>query len=124
MTLRKIGSISCFVVAIAAVIFAIFAGGSKGLFVGLAFFRVVKDGGFLGFIGNIFGILITFVGFAAAGYFGFSKDDKKALIVSGLMTAVCIVSMIFSIFNGTFSVGDLIIIAPSALILISLFTSK
>ena len=124
--MRKIGSLLCFVVAIASVIFAFFASGSRGgWFIGLAFFRTMQDGTFMGFIGNIFGVLLTFVGFGATGYFGFSKSsDKMTLYWSGGMCALCILSLIISIFSGTFPIGDILIMAPCALVLISLFTSK
>ncbi|MBQ9946782.1 MAG: hypothetical protein IJO91_00195 [Oscillospiraceae bacterium] len=124
--MRKVGSVLCFVVAIASVIFAMFAGDAKGgWFVGLAMFRVVRDGTFMGMIGNIFGVLVTFLGFAAAGFFGMIyKHDKMTLIWSGGMTALCLLSMIISICSGTFTIGDILIIVPSALVLVSLFTSN
>lgn len=119
--MRKLGSILCFAVAIASIVFAFLAGSMKGWFVGLAFFRTIQQGTFMGMIGNIFGVIITAGGFAATGYFGLSKDDKKALIGSALMCGVCLLSLIVSIFSGTFTIGDILIIAPCAMILISLF---
>ena len=119
--MRKLGCVLCFLVAAASVIFALFAQNAKGFFVGLAFFRTVQSGGFIGMIGNIFGVLLTAGGFAAAGYFGLTKDDKKALIASVLMSGLCLISLIFTFFQGTFTLGDVIILLPCGLILYSLF---
>ncbi len=121
--MRKVGSILCIVVAAASVIFALFAKNSGGWLMGLALFRTVSSGSFLGTIGNIFGVLITLCGFAAAGFFGLSKNDKKALISSAAVLALCLLSLIISICSKQFSIGDILIIAPPALILIDLFKS-
>lgn len=124
--MRKIGSILCFVVALASVVFAFFATDSRrGWYVGLAFFRTVQNGTFMGFIGNIFGVLLTFLGFGATGYFGLSRhNEKMTLYWSGGMCVVCLLSLIISICSGTFTIGDILIMAPCALVLISLFTSR
>ena len=128
MSMRKIGSYSCLLVALAAVIFALFfknMSGGRGWFVGLALFRTVQSGGFMGFIGNIFGVIITFAGFAWAGVCGLKDNDKNALISSATMLAVCAVSILFAIFsNGVaFTFGDLLIAVPPALILLDLLRS-
>ncbi len=118
--MRKVGSLLCILIAIAAVIFAFFAKNASGWFVGLALFRVVGDGSFMGMIGNIFGVLITLGGFAVTGFFGLSKNDKKALISSAAMLGLCILSLIITICTGVFTIGDILIMIPPALILIAL----
>ncbi len=119
--MRKIGSILCFAIAAASVIFALFAKGSGNWFFRLAIFRSVSNGSFLGVIGNIFGVLLTLCGFAVTGFFGLSKSDRKALISSSAMLALCVLSMIISICAKTFTFGDILIIVPPALIIIDLF---
>ena len=121
--MRKVGSILCLVVAAASVIFALFARRSGGWFFSMAIFHNVENGTFLGLIGNIFGVLLTLGGFAVTGWFGLSKDDKKALISSGAMMALCVISLIISICTKDFSFGDILIMVPPALILIDLFRS-
>lgn len=121
--MRKVGSILCLAVAAASVIFALFARRSGGWFFSMAIFHNVENGTFLGLIGNIFGVLLTLGGFAVTGWFGLSKDDKKALISSGAMMALCVISLIISICTKDFSFGDLLIMVPPALILIDLFRS-
>lgn len=121
--MRKVGSIMCFAVAAASVIFGLFAKGSGGWFFSLAIFHNVENGTFLGLIGNIFGVLLTLGGFAVTGWFGLSKNDKKALISSAAMLALCVISIIISICTGDFSLGDILIMVPPALILIDLFRS-
>ncbi len=121
--MRKVGSILCFAVAAASIIFALFAKGSGGWFFSLAIFRNVEDGSFLGLIGNIFGVILTLGGFAVTGWFGLSKNDKKALVSSASMVALCVVALIISICTKDFSLGDILIAVPPALILIDLFRS-
>ena len=121
--MRKVGSILCLAVAAASVIFALFARRSGGWFFSMAIFHNVENGTFLGLIGNIFGVLLTLGGFAVTGWFGLSKDDKKALISSASMLALCVISLIISICTKDFSFGDILIMVPPALILIDLFRS-
>ncbi len=119
--MRKVGSILCFVVAAASVIFALFAKNSSGWLFSLAIFRSVSRGTFLGLIGNIFGVLLTLGGFAAAGIFGLSKSSRKAMISSVCILALCALSLILSICSGTFTIGDILIAVPPVLIIIDLF---
>ena len=121
--MRKIGSILCLAVAAASVIFALFARRSGGWFFSMAIFHNVENGTFLGLIGNIFGVLLTLGGFAVTGWFGLSKNDKKALVSSAAMLALCVISLIISICTGDFSFGDILVMVPPALILIDLFKS-
>ncbi|MBE6902370.1 MAG: hypothetical protein E7478_07830 [Ruminococcaceae bacterium] len=123
MTMRKVGSVLCLLVAVASAIFALFAKNMGGWFMGLALFRTIQSGGFMGFIGNIFGVLLTLVGFGYTGLCGLKDNDKNALVSSAGMLALCVVSALFAIFSPAvaFSFGDLIIMVPPALILISLF---
>ncbi len=120
--IRTIGSVMCFLVAAASIVFALFAKNARGFLVGLAFFRTVQTGSFMGMIGNIFGILLTAAGFGAAGYYWLSKkNDKKTLIACVIMTGVCLLSMVFAFIQGTFTFGDLIMLLPCGMILYALF---
>ena len=123
MTMRKAGSYLCLLVAVASVIFAFFAkNASGGLLVGFALFRTVQSGGFMGFIGNIFGILLMLFGYGYTGLCGLKDNDKNALVSSAAMLAFCAVSILFAIFSPAvpFTIGDLLIAVPPALILFSL----
>lgn len=118
--MRKLGSFLCLLVAVAAVIFMFLAKDAKGYRVFYGLFSVVEDGTFMSFIGNIFGVLLTVVGFGMAGLYGLSKDDKKALIGSAAMCGLCLLSFIIMLFTRPITIGDFLIIVPPAMILISL----
>lgn len=120
MTMRKIGSFLCLLVAVAAVIFMFLAKDAKGYRVFYGLFNIVEDGTFMSFIGNIFGILLTLVGFGIVGLYGFSKNDKKALIGSAALCGLCLLSFIIMLFTRPLTLGDFLIIVPPAMILISL----
>ena len=97
--MRKVGSFLCLLVAVAAVIFMFLAKDAKGYRVFYGLFSVVEDGTFMSFIGNIFGVLLTVVGFGMVGLYGLSKDDKKALIGSAAMCGLCLLSFIIMLFK-------------------------
>ena len=120
MTMRKIGSGLCLLIAVAAVIFMFLAKDAKGYRFFYGLLGVVEDGTFMSFIGNIFGVLLTFVGFGLTGLYGFSKNDKRALICSASMCAICLLSLILILFMRPLTLGDFLIIVPPALILIAL----
>lgn len=125
MTMRKVGSVSCLLLSVAAIIFGLFFRKAGGWFISFALFRTIQNGSFMGVIGNIFGVIIMVAGFAWAGLCGLRDNDKDALVSSATMLCVCAVSMLFAIFSHAvpFTFGDLIIMVPPALIIFDLFKS-
>ena len=89
---------------------------------GFAMFGMISGGSFMSYLGNLLGMLITVAGFGAMGIFGallsiFKKETaRRSAFVSGVvMTAIALVSMLFSIFGGRFTIGDIIILLVPAL---------
>lgn len=85
-------------------------GGS--MFMGIRLFSIVASGGFFGFMGNLLSIVITAGGFGGMAIFGIAADTdrtarKNAFIFGGIMTGVCLVSAVFAIARGVFTMGDL-----------------
>lgn len=89
----------------------------KSIFIGFSIFSTIKNGTFMGFIGNIIGLVVTAVAFAAMGWFGirltiFGKESARrpAFIAGICVAALALVSLLFSFTIG-FSFGDLIMLA-------------
>lgn len=89
----------------------------KGIFVGFAMFSMMKSGGFMGYIGNILGVLVTVAAFAAMGLYGFAvsalhkENARKPSLISGvIVAALALVSLIFSIANHAFTFGDVVML--------------
>lgn len=89
----------------------------KSIFMGFAMFSVIRSGGFMGFIGNLLGVLITAAAFAAMGWYGFSvtarrkESARKPALISGVVVSVfSLISLIFSIANHIFNFGDIIML--------------
>lgn len=87
------------------------------IFVGFSIFSTIKSGTFMGFIGNLIGLVITAVSFAAMGWFGirltiFGKESaRRPAFISGIcVAALALVSLLFSL-AGSFCLGDVIILA-------------
>lgn len=89
---------------------------SRGFFAGYALFNMVGNGGFMGFMGNLLGIIFTAACFGAMGFYGIQCDrnhsaKKNALIWSIITAVLGIISMIVAIGAGMFTFGDLILAA-------------
>lgn len=89
---------------------------------GFAMFSMIRGGTFMSYLGNLLGLLITVAGFGAMGIFGallliFKKETaRRSAFISGVvMTGMALVSMLFSIFGGRFTIGDIIILLLPAL---------
>ena len=89
---------------------------------GFAMFSMIRGGSFMSYLGNLLGMLITVAGFGAMGLFGalmsiFKKENaRRSAFISGVvMTGMAMVSMLFSIFGGRFTIGDIIILLIPAL---------
>lgn len=118
-TVKVCSVISLVAAALLAVLGLITTFNTKGMFVGLAMFNMMKRGTFLGYIGNIVGVLGSAYGFGSMGFFGFrfTADETKAkpAFMWGIaMTAVCALSLVMSIFAKSFSFGDIILLALPA----------
>lgn len=104
-------------IAVLAVVLNIRVLFGKTLFVGFAMFSMISRGGFMGFIGNLLGVLITAAAFAAMAWYGFSvtarhkESARKPALVSGvIVTVLALISLIFSIANHIFNFGDIIML--------------
>lgn len=91
----------------------------SGMFIGLAMFNMMKRGTFLGYVGNIIGVIGSAYGFGSMGYYGlrFTMDStkaKSAFVWGVVMTAVCALSLVMSFFARSFSFGDIILLALPA----------
>lgn len=98
-------------------IFGIRALTGHNFLISLRLFNMAANGTFFGFIGNIPGIAVTCLGFGVPAYFGFSKDihsRKKGFIYGLVLTGICLLSLIVSVFTHHFTLGDLFITAVPA----------
>ena len=100
---------------------------SKNTFVGFAIFRTVSKGNFMGFMGNILGLIIMVAGFGTMCIYGLQltlmhkESARKHAFISGIaMTAVALVSLFFAIGSG-FNIGDLLILLFPAVYTICIF---
>ncbi|MGN0687227.1 MAG: hypothetical protein ACI4KA_03875 [Oscillospiraceae bacterium] len=113
--------ISLLTAAIALVLnIKVLFGGS--IMFGFMMFSMIRTGSFMGYIGNLLGLLITVAGFGAMGLFGallsiFKKESaRRGAFLAGIsMTVLALISMIFSIKGGIFTMGDIIILLLPAL---------
>ena len=111
------------IISAISLIFGIRALTSHSYFISFGLFRMVANGTFFGFIGNVLGVAITCLGFGVLAYFGFSKDihsKKKGFIYGLILTGICLLSLIISIFTGHFTLGDLFITAVPAVYTLAL----
>lgn len=89
----------------------------RGMFVGFAMFSMMRSGGFLGYIGNLLGVLVTAAAFAAMCWYGLSvtvrhKDTaRRPALISGIVvTLIALISLICSIAGHGFNFGDILIL--------------
>lgn len=114
-------SVLCAVAALASLVMGIRVLTGHGFFIGLRIFSMAEQGTFIGFIGNLLGIAVACLGFGALavcglGGLGLIKNAQKNGFIFGLiMTGICLISMIAAIFSGSFSIGDLFILALPAI---------
>lgn len=88
----------------------------RGYFITFAVFSTIQSGNLMGFIGNLIGLIITALAFAAMGWFGvmltiFNKEKaRKPALISGIcVTALALVSLFFSFGHG-FNIGDILVL--------------
>ncbi len=89
----------------------------KSYFMGFAMFSMIQNGGFMGYIGNLLGMLVTVIAFAAMGLYGLAltvakkESARRPALISGVVvSAIALVSLIFSIANHRFTFGDVIML--------------
>ena len=120
-TIQVISVISGLVAVLAVVMNIQVLFGGNSWFFRFAMFSVVKNGGFMGYLGNLLSMVIVAAGFGgmcicglkvAAG--GGVKAMRPALLAGLLMTIMAVISLICSIAGKMFNFGDLIIIALPA----------
>lgn len=89
----------------------------RGIFIGFAMFSMMQSGGFLGYIGNLLGVLTTAAAFAAMCWYGLNvtvrhKDAaRRPALVSGIVvTVIALISLICSFAGRSFNFGDILIL--------------
>ena len=76
-----------------------------------ALFSMTKSGTAFGMLGNIIGIAFTAIGFGAMCFYGlFKKDGRNAFIWGIVMTVLSVLSLLMSLFNGSFNFGDILLL--------------
>lgn len=113
----NICSVLCGIVSAASLIMGISVLFGKSFIFDFRIFGIVERGTFFGFIGNIVGTAISFIGFGLLAWYGFGKSQsakRNGFIYGLVMTGICLVSMIAAIVGGGFTLGNLFIFALPA----------
>lgn len=107
----KVTSYLCILVAVLAVIFGIIAltSANRSFFVGFAVFNVIRSGTFMGFIGNLVGIIMTFASFGLMGVSSLRGKDKSALVWTLIAIIMAVISLTIVLIARTATFGDVII---------------
>ena len=107
----KITAFLCLLMALTAVISGIFAFNvtKRSFFMGYAMFGTIKNGGIMGFVGNLAIIVFTVVCYGLAGLNVLADRNKDALIWSALTSLLAIISLIAALAGRKMTVGDLIV---------------
>lgn len=83
----------------------------RGYFVSWALFSMTRSGSAFGMLGNIIGIAFTVIGFGAMCYYGlFRKGGKNAFVWGAVMTVLSVLSLLMSLFSGSFNFGDILLL--------------
>lgn len=120
-TIQIISVISGLVAVLAVVLnIQVLFGGNSGFF-RFAMFSMVRNGGVMGYLGNLLSMIIVAAGFGGMCICGFKvaagggvKAMRPALLAGLLMTIMAVISLICSIAGKMFNFGDLIILALPA----------
>lgn len=110
-----ISVVSLFIAALTIILnFQVLFG--RGYFIRFAIFSTIRSGDFMGFLGNLIGMLVTALAFAAMGWFGVQltilnkEKARKPAFISGIcVTVLALVSLFFS-FNRNFNIGDIFVL--------------
>ncbi len=120
-TIQVISVLSGLIAVLALVLnIQVIFGGNSGFF-RFAMFSMVRNGGFMGYLGNLLSMLIVVAGFGAMCIFGFKvakgggvKAMRPALLAGILMTLLAVISLICSIAGKMFNFGDIVILGMPA----------
>lgn len=109
----KITAFLCLIMAVAAVMSGIFAFNvtKRSFFMGYAMFGVIKNGGIMGFIGNLAIIVFTVICYGLAGLNVLADRKKDALIWSALTSLLAIISLGAAIVGSKLTAGDFVVAA-------------
>ena len=113
----KVTSYLCLLVAVLSVIFGVvtLASANRSFFVGFAMFSVIRQGTFMGFIGNLIGMALTFASFGLMGFYSLKGKDKNALIWTLVAIIMAVISLVIVLLGKNASFGDFIItLLPAA----------
>lgn len=120
-TIQILSVISGLVAVLAVVLNIQVLFGGNSWFFRFAMFSVVKNGGVMGYLGNLLSMIIVAAGFGGMCICGFKvaagggvKAMRPALLAGLLMTIMAVISLFCSIAGKMFNFGDLIIIALPA----------
>ncbi len=120
-TIQILSVISGLVAVLAVVLNIQVLFGGNSWFFRFAMFSVVKNGGVMGYLGNLLSMIIVAAGFGGMCICGFKvaagggvKAMRPALLAGLLMTIMAVISLFCSIAEKMFNFGDLIIIALPA----------
>ena len=107
----KVTSFLCLLVAVLSVIFGIvtLTSANRSFFVGFSMFNVIRSGTFMGFIGNLIGMALTFASFGLMVFFSLKGKDKNALIWSLIAIVLSVISLVIVLIGKMMSFGDIII---------------
>lgn len=107
----QISSVLCGILALSGIWLAFRSLFGNGYFVNWALFSMTRSGTAFGMLGNIIGIAFTVIGFGAMCFYGlFKKGGRNAFIWGAVMTVLSVVSLIMSIFGGSFNFGDILLL--------------
>lgn len=107
----QVSSALCGILALSAIWLGVRSLFGHGYFMSWALFSMTKSGTALGMLGNIIGIAFTAIGFGAMCFYGlFKKDGRNAFIWGIVMTVLSLLSLLMSLFNGSFNFGDIILL--------------
>ena len=107
----QVTSFLCGILALSAIWLGVRALFGHGYFMSWALFSMTRSGTAFGMLGNIIGIAFTAIGFGAMGFYGlFKKGGRRAFIWGVVMTVLSVLSLLMSIFNGSFNFGDILLL--------------
>ena len=128
-TIQILSVISGLVAVLAVVLNIQVLFGGNSWFFRFAMFSVVKNGGVMGYLGNLLSMIIVAAGFGGMCICGFKvaagggvKAMRPALLAGLLMTIMAVISLFCSIAGKMFNFGDLIIIALPAVYTFCVFS--
>ncbi len=111
----KITSVLCGIAALVSLIAGIRCLMGHSAFISLVMFSMVRQGTVTGFMGNLVSVALTAIGFGSMAFFGLTglnsnSRARKAFVWGLVMTGLCALSLLCSIFAHSFNFGDIILL--------------